>query len=609
MHAARANASALAKQSGVKVVWERGFAPRCDRKLQTIYLPSPEGLKGIFEESDAADVIYGLMVHEIGHENFTDRNMFGEGMANGELIRTCHNVLEDIYIEKAIGARMPGLALSLQALTAAAEKAKLWSLDGKSDPVTRLMIGLMLTLRSEVIGQTLVTAADAEAAMAKELGPLWDQIKAIALDATAKCSSQANGEAAVEIINLIAEAAEDPEDEPGDSDDSDEDGESGESGESGDDSDDKSQGGGSGSGDESDESGDESQGSGSGSGDESDESGDESQSSGSGSEGDDSGDASNGKSKGKPKGAAGSDQFGGSNQSGVNEQGNQFCKDVLEAGLKNKVFSGEVADLVEQTFEEQRVPRAEEMRGSVTMQEMCDQVGSSKAETHASLLAARIDQLLWAKTQAPAGRRMSGTKIDRRGLTQSRFNPNIFKSRVVDDNEDTAVTVMVDVSGSTFCNDNHGVPILASMLDAGLSVIRACEPYDGVATSLVVFDDAYKVVKTFDQDSFHMMNEKVACGGNTHTSSFMPVMLEEIASRNEARKLIILITDGAVGDRSDFNEAIEFHARNADVEVRALMFSARQVDPKDFLGDIPASWVSSSEQVVDCIYDMLEQTL
>ena len=99
MHATRANASALAKQNGIKVVWERSFAPRIDRSIRTMYLPMPEGLNGIFEEKDFEAVIYGLMVHEIGHENFTSCPLYGKDLPYGNLIRTCHNVIEDVFIE------------------------------------------------------------------------------------------------------------------------------------------------------------------------------------------------------------------------------------------------------------------------------------------------------------------------------------------------------------------------------------------------------------------------------------------------------------------------------------------------------------------------------
>lgn len=637
LHATRANAFALAKQSGVKVIWERGFAPRINRETKEMFLPMPEGLAGIFNAEDANDVIYGLMVHEISHENFTSCRMAGEGMPYADLIRSCHNVLEDIYIESKMSKKQAGLATRLKKLSQAAERAGLWALSAGQNPANRAMVGLMMTLRNEIIGQELQGSSDVEKVMQDELGDLWDVIKQIAKEAIASDSSEKNGEAAIKIINLIVDAAnaeEQPEDQSKSSE------------ESEDESDDESQG------KSDDESDDESDGqSGDGSEDSEDESDDGSDDGSGESDGDSDGqsnDGSDGESEGEADSSDGNGSGNGGNSSSQSDDGNsdasaedggddageyekgtgnlndaakamnalkRACEEILAAS--KEVFSGEVSDLVGSSYDGKMIPEAEVKPGELTMEWLVKDLSSSRAETNAERLYSRIDQLLWTKTQVVSGRRMSGARIDRRCISQSAFNPNIFKASATSDGLSTAVSIMVDVSGSTRDVDLDGVMLISSMIDAAVGVVSACERHS-VPTSLIAFDDGYSIVKGFDETVSQMMRNTLDVYGGTFTSGVIPTVLQHIAAEDTDRKLVILITDGDLCDKESFLDAVNFY-RELGVEVRALFFKCRdmvdnerttrrKVDLKPIFGDLPVAAVCSGEEVVDAVFELLEES-
>jgi len=630
LHATRANAFALAKQSGIKVVWERSFAPRINRQTKEMFLPMPEGLKGIFKEEDVEDVIYGLMVHEISHENFTSCKLAGEGLEYGDLIRSCHNVLEDIYIESKMSKKQAGLATRLKKLSQAAERAGLWTLSAGQNPANRAMVGLMMTLRNEIIGQGLQGSADVEKVMQDELGDLWDVIKQIAKDAIASDSSEKNGEAAIKIINLIVDAAnadEQPEDQSDDESNDESNDES--EGDSDDESDGQS---GDGAEDESDD----------GSGDESGESdGDSDGQSNDGSDGESGGDAesSDGSGSGSGNGGSSSGQSDdgkgdasaedGGDDAGDYEKGTgslndaakamnalkRACEEILAAS--KEVFSGEVSDLVGSSYDGKMIPEAEVKPGELTMEWLVKDLSSSRAETNAERLYSRIDQLLWTKTQVVSGRRMSGARIDRRCISQSAFNPNIFKASATSDGLSTAVSIMVDVSGSTRDVDLDGVMLISSMIDAAVGVVSACERHS-VPTSLIAFDDGYSIVKGFDETVSQMMRNTLDVYGGTFTSGVIPTVLQHIAAEDTDRKLVILITDGDLCDKESFLDAVNFY-RELGVEVRALFFKCRdmvdnerttrrKVDLKQIFGDLPVAAVCSGEEVVDAVFELLEES-
>jgi len=618
LHATRANAFALAKQSGIKVVWERSFAPRINRQTKEMFLPMPEGLKGIFKEEDVEDVIYGLMVHEISHENFTSCKLAGEGLEYGELIRSCHNVLEDIYIESKMSKKQAGLATRLKKLSQAAERAGIWTLSAGQNPANRAMVGLMMTLRNEIIGQGLQGASDVEKVMQDELGDLWDVIKQIAKDAIASDSSEKNGEAAIKIINLIVDAAnadEQPEDQSEDESNDESNDES--EGDSDDESDGQS---GDGAEDESDD----------GSGDESGESDGESGGDAESSDGSGSGSGNGGSSSGQSddgKGDASAED--GGDDAGDYEKGTgslndaakamnalkRACEEILAAS--KEVFSGEVSDLVGSSYDGRMIPEAEVKPGELTMEGLVKDLSSSRAETNAERLYSRIDQLLWTKTQVVSGRRMSGARIDRRCISQSAFNPNIFKASATSDGLSTAVSIMVDVSGSTRDVDLDGVMLISSMIDAAVGVVSACERHS-VPTSLIAFDDGYSIVKGFDETVSQMMRNTLDVYGGTFTSGVIPTVLQHIAAEDTDRKLVILITDGDLCDKESFLDAVNFY-RELGVEVRALFFKCRdmvdnerttrrKVDLKQIFGDLPVAAVCSGEEVVDAVFELLEES-
>ena len=148
-------------------------------------------------------------------------------------------------------------------------------------------------------------------------------------------------------------------------------------------------------------------------------------------------------------------------------------------------------------------------------------------------------------------------------LTTMSFNDRLFKRRQETAGVDSAVVILIDVSGSMFGSDNtpitktniyHAVQTAAALLDT--------LHHAGVATAVLTFGNEVSMLKPFDlhyRKAFPLL-ERLKSGGGTNDASALSHVHSLLYERHEARKVAFVITDGE-GDRSCTYEQAEIGAR------------------------------------------------
>jgi Mg-chelatase subunit ChlD len=149
-----------------------------------------------------------------------------------------------------------------------------------------------------------------------------------------------------------------------------------------------------------------------------------------------------------------------------------------------------------------------------------------------------------------------------RALPKVSTSDRLFKRRLESEGVDSAVIVVLDVSGSmfdnqhkydhrgveitddkgnylTYCYMDHAVKATAALLD---TLTRA-----GVKVSLHAFGSRTSVLKGFDETLVRGLSKlaHVSSGGNTNDYQAVRYAHEVLAYRTEARKAVFVITDGA----------------------------------------------------------------
>jgi cobalamin biosynthesis protein CobT len=148
-------------------------------------------------------------------------------------------------------------------------------------------------------------------------------------------------------------------------------------------------------------------------------------------------------------------------------------------------------------------------------------------------------------------------------LPSMSFNDRLFKRRQETEGVDSAVVILIDVSGSMFghsstpalsMNMYHAVQTAAALLET--------LHHAGVATAVLTFGNVVSMLKPFEmhyRKAFPLL-ERVKSGGGTNDAPALAYAHRLLYCRPEARKVAFVITDG-VGDRDVTYEQAETGAR------------------------------------------------
>ena len=143
--------------------------------------------------------------------------------------------------------------------------------------------------------------------------------------------------------------------------------------------------------------------------------------------------------------------------------------------------------------------------------------------------------------------RKSGS-LNVRALPTMAHNDRLFKRRKEHDGIDSAVTIVLDVSGSMFKNKD---PLTSKMYHAILTTYALLDTLSkaGVTTSVVTFGCEVSLLKDFNTPYQRVkpLLESITAGGGTNDSTALQYAHGMLLTRTEERKVCFFISDG-IGD-------------------------------------------------------------
>jgi len=149
--------------------------------------------------------------------------------------------------------------------------------------------------------------------------------------------------------------------------------------------------------------------------------------------------------------------------------------------------------------------------------------------------------------------RKSGV-LNVRALPTIGHNDRLFKQRKEHDGIDSAVVIVLDVSGSMFKNKD---PLNSKMYHAILATYALLDTLTkaGVITSVVTFGCDVSMLKDFNTpyQRIKPLLERITAGGGTNDSTALQYAHGLLLNRQEERRVCFMMTDG-IGDSDQCRE-------------------------------------------------------
>ncbi len=546
-------AQALGGRFGVKVVI--GGSDACtDGK--TVWLPA------IAADSHLKEVAWGFLVHEAAHVRFTEPFAARPGE---ELRNAIWNVLEDARVETAISRDYPGTRAMLEETLNYMVREKRITAPKDGDHPASVLMGYLLTyLRGNVLGQAAAAELVDEAEAAMEATFPQGVVTKLAAQMPRVVNLQSTAETlrmADDIVRLLEEEAEKNEPPPDDAA-----------------SPDESQ----------DQASSEAEGQGEQPSDGDDTSPDESQgqqsSEAEGQEGESTrenqqGEASEGDGKGESSEDAGISGNGGDPDAGHGQDSKaDALRATLAAGegdLPADAYAQVRNALIEEAAQRPGIAPLQVLRVDVESHRMsADKSGAigESAKIRAALQGLvqshRRDRAMWKRT----GNRVSHSRLARVAVGDSR----VFRKEITREAPNTAVDILVDLSGSMASSGPSGV-MADVALEAALALALGLEGVAGVSPAVSVFgspvfgnvyQDVLGVLVRHGERVRNRLDAfRLYADGSTPLAEALLALLPSLLARREERKQVIVVTDG---DPNDSLAALEVIQAAEDVGVEMV---------------------------------------
>lgn len=554
--ALRQVALAIGKREGINIVFQ-GSGAKTDG--QTIYLPS--ALPADDEEIEI--LLRGFLDHEVGHIKHTD---FSLPQPSHPLIHTLTNVVEDIRIEKAMGYEYPGCAVNLRETTSYLRDTGKIKVEKKPDPVGACLMAISYGARVAHLRNDLKKEAAGYRKAALELlgQPAVKLIDQAIMDSGSLTSTSEARKLAEKTYAQLQKLLDEPPppqqepQQPQQSDDSKQDQEKDDQQQSG-----EGQGEGeSGEGeDQKDESGDGQQ-----DGQSSDSSSDSSEEQ-DGQDGqpgaDGSGEShSDSNSSGTSAGGSGQNSQEPGQDAPMSAKQRQNLEDLLDASEEDLAKAEKKTDVGEQAkkainngIDPETAAFADsngdtgKVDGQAAGGGFPQQIEWVQKEALKTVgLRGKLAGLFQAAKLKRDNPKLTGVKIDRRAVHRLAANTpdtRIFEQRREKVNNNTAITILVDRSGSM-----SGGNIITATASA-LSIAKAVETMPDVTCEVGAFPahGGRGVLSLKDFGGKPKVERfAVQAGGGTPMDVALRWAGQEIWPRRENRKIVLVLTDGAPND-------------------------------------------------------------
>lgn len=525
-------ARALGDKFGVEV--KQGQRAQTDGKV--IFIPPLSESDAVYQGRKfsayelAKKLGIGYVVHESSHVRYTDFN------ANCELMKTPFgkhliNILEDIRIEKKMSRDFPGTADDLSQLT------EVLSIDGFFEPINSddhpaaVMTGFMMyKLRHDYLGQKPMAALLEQAEMVfNDTIPQGAAIKFEALIfEVAKCQSTADVMLLAEKVHRMIEQEAEKEDDQDDNENQ------GDQGQSDDQSSQNNQ-----------------QSNPDDSNDDQDQAGDDQSQQSPDSSGDDS-DSKNTQDDGQTA----VDNSDSHDNLGNSSKGKEsVLRQVLNATEEDGML-GDLGDVVSGGLNAIADTSTENVMANtvVTRSQGTDQIFIQRTTAAVNALKHRMQIMLQAQARSKVIGTNFGTRLRPDRLYQSKLGGNVFAKKVKQTQVNTAVKVLIDISGSMTdtISQTDKTALVDIAKESAFALAMTLDSIQGVNVSVDIFP-----VKNGNWVSIERLNSfneavrsrsgnfsKVKADGSTPMAQCLKASFSDLIRQKEPRKLLMVITDG-----------------------------------------------------------------
>ena len=538
----------------------------CATNGNIMYVPSKWAYTA---DPQVLTILEGMVIHEaLGHGVNTDHKVYSDaaGRFDSKLGSTILNILEDIFIETRCFNAKPGAQNSLSATVTELVKKEFFGSPGDlaaqvtKNPSGFLVNSLLIQCRARLLGgqqvplQELLDASDM---VIDSLGmrALWEDIWVIAAQSKNSRHTQDNVALTQKILDLLKDAAGEGEDgqpdqSEGQSQEGDEEGESQPS-----DQKSKSKAKSKSKKKDSTPSNEDSPSEDSeGEGEDSQGEGDDAQS-GSQSESD-AGKSSDGKgSKPKP-----------SKADKAKQKAAQDILDSQDEKMPEVELTDLMAQIVEQLLDDEGINdrRVRELQTTKARpMGRCPEVASISHRV--KRISDDLQDALMSQTRCLQSLKMSGRRISSSNLARVAVgNPYIFKHKDVGEGLSTAVSLLVDDSGSM----NHMSSWCSGLILALGGIFDEFE----IPFEVALFSDEYAHIKEFEQSwsQVSAIDNNWSLGGCTLAGAAAQESVGNLAWRTEDRRMLVFVTDGDTPD-IDKLESVYSEALEQGIEIASIM--------------------------------------
>jgi hypothetical protein len=418
----------------------------------------------------------GLIVHEGAHIRLTDFDYINEHFVNNRELHHIHNLVEDIRIEKVMFRMYKGARSWLDATVTWAIKSK-WFKPSKMDatPSTKVLTGLLHGLRAFELGQPIPFAANS-VQIARDAGEMgfFDRLYQIAVRGSN--GSFIEGVRAAEEIYELLRTNQPRIEKP-------------------------------------DQNPNQSSSSNSGANDPSQQQGDESKSQ-------DSKENDLNNASGQPVSSGNAKQEG--NELGISPDFKSDLGDMMKSFL-NKESHGKKTEATYRHFESTHSP-------TKVHRDLVRLIGHQ--------MGSRLEMMLIAQTEDHEYLTRSGHRLCGKRITQAVMGGSTFQRRELGEEIDTAVSIVVDASGSM-------KELISVVLSTAYCLCDVMEKLD-IPVSCLTFNEHFTTqVKEFEQSSSQCGSAfMVGSGGGTPMEAGVIRGAKDLSTRQETRRVLICLSDG-----------------------------------------------------------------
>jgi len=230
------------------------------------------------------------------------------------------------------------------------------------------------------------------------------------------------------------------------------------------------------------------------------------------------------------------------------------------------------------------------------------------AQAATSALRSRIARLVQAHTKTKRKTSKYGRRLDDRKLHRVLLsNPAVFKSVSKKKAVNTAVQIIVDVSGSMELK-------MALSMNSTLSITAALKAIPHLSVSTALFPGYHESAVTvmtgheqsiYDSAGYYPVARAHGC------TPLLPALVwsgESLQSRKETRKILLVITDGAPDQRLECQDMIQ-RLNAGNVEVYGLGLGVAQQTMSSLFGELRAQVIDDEEMLAQATFSLLENTL